>query len=83
MKLRHFIPTFAKFGERRFARPTDAYDVMRVRDSWLCAQLADEETRFSIRRDLAWQKSFDRMMAKLGADSWGACVAFYLTPAPH
>lgn len=77
--MRHYLPTYAKFGERRFARPTDAYDVMRVRDSWLCAQLADEATRFAIRRDLAWTPTFERMMKKLGADSWGASVAFYLT----
>lgn len=77
--MRHYLPTFAKYGERRFARPTDAYDVMRVRDSWLCAQLADEATKFTIRRDLAWSRVFDRMMAKLGGDSWSASVAFYLT----
>lgn len=83
--MRHFIPTFDMLPERRFARPTDAYDVMRVRDSWLCAQLADaiicrnasfvgfDQSRKS------WQKTFDLLMAKLGSDSWAACCQKYLS----
>jgi hypothetical protein len=87
--MRHFLPTFAKLPERRFNRPTDAYDVMRVRDSWLCAQLADARS-IQLREQIptgwalpaheaekSWQKTFDLLMAKLGADSWGATCLFY------
>ncbi len=84
--MRHYIPSFAKLSERRFNRPQDAYDVMRVRDSWLAAQLADEvstSSDFWSQTYGAWQKTFDRMQAKLSGDSWGACVAFYLTSAPR
>lgn len=86
--MRHYLPTFAKFGERRFNRPTDAYDVMYVRDSWLCAHLADEimyKSQITQSPYLAgsapqiWSKDFDKIMAALGEASWGASVAFYLT----
>lgn len=83
MKPRHFIPTIAQLPARRYARPCDAYDVMRVRDSWLCANLADahliESAKLGLGTPILWQTTFDRLMSKLGSDSWTACVKKYLS----